>query len=144
MERKWEDLLITDETERVDIDAVCAMLAASYWAADRDRGTIEASVRGSLCLSAYADGRQVGFLRAVTDRATFAWICDVVVDEAHRGRSIGKRLMETALEHPAIRGTNMGLATRDAHTLYEKYGFVRREAMARTKNQTAVIGRSGL
>jgi len=52
--------------------------------------------------------------------------------------------METALEHPAIRDTNMGLATRDAHGLYEQYGFVRREAMARTKNQTAPIGRSGL
>ncbi|HZG75304.1 MAG TPA: GNAT family N-acetyltransferase [Paenibacillus sp.] len=144
MEWTWENLRITDETERVDLDAVCALLSTSYWAADRDRETIAASVRGSLCLSAFVGDRQVGFLRAVTDRATFAWICDVIVDEAYRGRRIGKRLMETALEHPAIRDTNMGLATRDAHGLYERYGFVRREAMARTKNQTALIGRSGL
>ncbi|WP_309118719.1 GNAT family N-acetyltransferase [Paenibacillus sp.] len=144
MEWTWGDLRITDETELVDLDKVCEMLAVSYWAADRDRRTVEASVRGSLCLSAFVGELQVGFLRAVTDRATFAWICDVVVDEAHRRGGIGKRLMETALSHPAIRDTNMGLATRDAHGLYERYGFVRREAMARTKNQTAPIGRSGL
>ncbi len=144
MEWTWGELRITDRTELVDVDKLCEMLATSYWGADRNRETIAASVRGSLCFSAYVGEAQVGFLRAVTDRATFAWICDVVVDEAYRGRGIGKRLMETALGHPDLRSTNMGLVTRDAHGLYERYGFVRREAMSRMKNQTAPIGRSGL
>jgi GNAT superfamily N-acetyltransferase len=136
MEWTWGDVRITDRTDLVDVDKLCEMLAASYWAADRDRETILASVRGSLCFSAYVGDIQVGFLRAVTDRATFAWICDVVVDDAYRGRGIGKRLMETALAHPELRGVNMGLATRDAHGLYEQYGFVRREAMARTNTRS--------
>jgi len=131
MEWTWDDLTITDDAARIDVDALCRWLASSYWAGDRSREKIEQSIAGSICLSAFAGGKQIGFLRAITDRATFAWICDVIVDEAHRGRAVGKRLVAAALEHPSLKDTNMGLGTRDAHGLYEQYGFVRREAMVR-------------
>ncbi|HZG85180.1 GNAT family N-acetyltransferase [Paenibacillus sp.] len=137
MEWTWDDLTITDEAERIDVDALCGWLAGSYWAAERSRATILRSIAGSVCLSAFAGGKQVGFLRAITDGATFSWICDVIVDEAHRGRGVGKRLVAAAVEHPTLKDTHMGLGTRDAHGLYEQYGFVRREAMVRRIGGTA-------
>jgi GNAT superfamily N-acetyltransferase len=134
---------MTDSVEKVDMDAVCEMLATSYWAAARPRETIETSLQSSVCLSVFHERKQVGFLRAVTDRATFTWICDVIVSEAYRGQGLGKWLMACAVEHPALQDTHMMLGTRDAHGLYEQYGFVRKDSMIRIKNQTAVIGRSG-
>jgi len=77
--------------------------------------------------------KQVGFARVVTDRATFAWLCDVFVDEAHRGRGLGKRLVESVVGHPDLEGLAIVLATRDAHGLYERFGFVRREMMRRPR-----------
>jgi GNAT superfamily N-acetyltransferase len=63
---------------------------------------------------------------------TFSWICDVIVDEAHRGQGVGKGLMAAVLEHPNVKSTTNLLGTRDAHGLYEKFGFVRREMMRRS------------
>jgi GNAT superfamily N-acetyltransferase len=67
---------------------------------------------------------QVGFARVVTDYSDFAWLCDVYVDEAHRGNGLGELLVQAAVEHPQLQGLRrLILATRDAHTLYEKFGF---------------------
>jgi predicted N-acetyltransferase YhbS len=79
-----------------------------------------------LCIGLYApDGGQVGFCRYVTDQATFAWLCDVFVDEAHRG-SLGRFMVQFAVDHPAVAGLRLQLlATRDAHTLYERFGYQR-------------------
>jgi GNAT superfamily N-acetyltransferase len=78
-------------------------------------------------------GRQVGFARIVTDRATFSWIADVVVDEAYRGRGLGTWLFSVVAAHPYCRDWLAMLGTKDAHALYEKFGFVRWEAMRRPK-----------
>ena len=73
---------------------------------------------------ALVGGRQVGFARVVTDQATFAWICDVFVDESVRGRGVGKRLMAAILADPRLQGLKrMMLATDDAHGLYAGFGF---------------------
>ncbi|MBA2254017.1 MAG: GNAT family N-acetyltransferase [Chloroflexi bacterium] len=67
---------------------------------------------------------QVGFVRVVTDRATFAWVCDVYVLPAHRGRALGKRMMAMLMAHPELQGLRRWmLATRDAHGLYAQFGF---------------------
>ncbi len=77
-----------------------------------------------MSFGAYVDGRQVGFARVVTDEATFAWICDVFVDESSRGRGVGKRLIAAIVDDPRLQGlTRMMLATRDAHGLYAGFGF---------------------
>jgi len=86
---------------------------------------IEKSVRHSLCFGLYWRGTQVGFGRVVTDWATFAWICDVIIDAAHRGGGLGKRFVEEIVTHSEIAGIRQLLATKDAHTLYEKFGFER-------------------
>ena len=74
---------------------------------------------------AYWRGAQVGFGRIVTDGVTIAWICDVVIDEAHRGAGLGKALVEAIVTHPEIAGLRQILATRDAHALYEQFGYER-------------------
>jgi GNAT superfamily N-acetyltransferase len=125
--------LVSTSAERVDLDFVCAALAGSYWAQHRPRHVIEASLRASICFGVYekAGGRQVGFARVVTDGATFSWLCDVVVDEGRRKRGLGKLLMSSVLGHPRLQGTMFLLGTRDAHGLYEKFGFARTEMMRR-------------
>jgi GNAT superfamily N-acetyltransferase len=116
---------ISDEPARLDLDAVERLLHSTYWAWERPRAVIEKSIARSVCLGAYWHGAQVGFGRIVTDGATFAWICDVVVDEAHRGTGLGKALAEAVITHPEIVDVRQVLATRDAHSLYERFGYER-------------------
>ena len=118
----------------MDLDAVHAMLAKSYWSARIRREVVERALANSLVVGAFAlDDRgartQVGVARAVTDFATFAWLCDVYVEEAHRGRGLSKRMIEMLFDSPELRTLRRWcLATRDAHGLYERYGFVPVEA----------------
>jgi GNAT superfamily N-acetyltransferase len=117
----------------MNLDAVCAMLQGTYWADDRSLEVIEKSLRHSTCLHLLHEGRQVGLIRGVTDHATFTWVCDVIVDEAHRGRGLGKWMVACFLEHPALQTISHHLCTKDAHALYESFGFQRIEAMRRSK-----------
>jgi len=98
----------------------------SYWAKGIPLPVFEKACANSLLAGAYAaDGSLAGMARVVTDRATFAWVCDVFVDEAHRGFGLGKRLVGFLKAHPDLQGLRrMHLATRDAHALYAQFGFV--------------------
>jgi GNAT superfamily N-acetyltransferase len=112
------DYELSTDKERLDLDRVESFLRASYWAPERPRETIERSIDGSLvCLGSYRrnDGVQVGFCRVVSDGATFGWVCDVFVDEAHRGRKLGEAMVEMLVGLPQLRGVRLVLATRDAH-----------------------------
>jgi GNAT superfamily N-acetyltransferase len=128
-----DDYLVSTDADMVDVDFVCRALAGSYWAQSRTREAIEASIRNSLCFGVYETPglRQVGFARVVTDGATFSWLCDVIVDGEHRKKGLGKRLVASVLGHPDVQGTTILLGTRDAHGLYEPFGFVRSEMMRR-------------
>lgn len=133
MTRESGDYVVSTANDRLDVGFICAALAGTYWARDRTRPVVEASLRASLCFGLYdrSTGSQVGFARVVTDGATFSWVCDVVIDEAHRGKGLGKLLMATIVGHPDLKDTLFMLGTRDAHGLYEKFGFVRSETMRR-------------
>ncbi|WP_026679037.1 GNAT family N-acetyltransferase [Fictibacillus gelatini] len=122
---------ISDRKELLELDKIHSWLQTSYWAAERTKETIEKSINGSLCFGIYSESGQVGFMRIVTDKATFSWICDVIIDPHHRGKGLGKWLMQYLVEHPDVSGTKMALGTRDAHGLYEQYGFERQETMRR-------------
>jgi GNAT superfamily N-acetyltransferase len=118
---------ISSDPARLDLDAIHAYLARSYWSPGIPRDTVARAVRNSLCFGVYerASGRQVGFTRVVTDHATFAYLCDVYVLEEHRGRGLSKAMMRAASAHPALTGARrVMLATRDAHGLYRQFGFV--------------------
>ncbi|HEX2222909.1 MAG TPA: GNAT family N-acetyltransferase [Thermoanaerobaculia bacterium] len=124
---------ISTDPARQDVDAVHAYLTRSYWAQGVPREVVAESMRHSLCFGLFdPDGAQVGFARVVTDRATFAYLCDVYVLEEHRGGGLGKWLVGTVVEHPDLRKVRRFLlATRDAHTLYEQYGFTPMQAPER-------------
>lgn len=117
-------LTISTDPARLDLDAITAMLSRAYWAQGRPREVIERSMQNSLVFGIYDGRRQIGLARIVGDYATFAWLCDVFVEDDYRGRGLGKWLMETVLAHPDLRGLRrILLATRDAHGLYARYGF---------------------
>ncbi len=117
--------VISDDPALVDLEVVYRWLSEeSYWARGRTRETVVRSIANSISLGAY-DGREiVGFARVVTDRSTFAWLCDVFVTPEHRNAGVGKALVATAVEHPDLAGiTRFVLATADAQDLYRQFGF---------------------
>ena len=115
---------ITDDIGRLDFAATTALLSGAYWGAGRTDEMHRRAFANSLCAIALVDGRQVGFARAITDRALFARISDVIVWPDHRGNGIGKALVEALLGHPELATVSTWLLnTADAHGLYERYGF---------------------
>ena len=123
-EAKREQFTISTDPARLDLDAICDFLSRAYWAKGRPRERIERSLANSLAFGMYEDNKQIGLARVVTDFATFAWLCDVFIDEAYRGRDLGKWLMESILSHPELQGLRRWLlATRDAQGLYKQFGW---------------------
>jgi len=123
-EVKRDTFTISTDPSRLDLDAICGFLARAYWASDRPRDRIERSLANSLAFGLYDGTKQIGLARVVTDYATFAWLCDVFIDEAYRGRDLGKWLMDSVLSHPDLQGLRRWLlATRDAQLLYSQFGF---------------------
>jgi ribosomal protein S18 acetylase RimI-like enzyme len=118
---------ISTDLGRLDFVAIHAYLTRSYWSPGIPLSTVERAARHSLCFGVYerVSGAQVGYTRVVTDHATFAYLCDVYVLEAHRGHGLAKRMMREVMAHPALTGARrIMLATRDAHGLYRQSGFV--------------------
>ncbi len=132
MEWRRDGYLLTDDPQCKDFAAICSLLQTTYWADDRSREMIEKSLRHSECLHLLHEGRQVGMIRGVTDQATFTWVCDVIVHPEHRGKGLGKWLVQCFLEHPRLKTISHHLCTKDAHGLYEEFGFQRIEAMRRS------------
>ncbi len=115
---------ITTDLARLDRDRLHTWLSGAYWSRGIPRPVLDRALENSICFGALLDGETVGFARVVTDRASFAWLCDVFVDEGSRGAGVGKRLMDAVIAHPDLQGLRtFMLATRDAHGLYERYGF---------------------
>jgi len=115
----------TDPT-RLDIALIhCYLAHDSYWALNIPLETVQRAIAHSLNFGLYApDGRQAGFARVVTDKATFAWLCDVFVLPEFRGRGLSKQLMQEVWDHPELQGLRRQLlATLDAHGLYRQFGF---------------------
>ena len=118
---------ISTDHARLDLRAIHAYLVRSYWSPEIPLEIVERAALNSLCFGVYetARGAQVGFTRVVTDYATFAYLCDVYVLEEHRGHGLSKWMMREVMAHPALaRARRAMLATRDAHRLYEQFGFV--------------------
>jgi len=124
MERQFDEFLISDDKTLIQPQRVFEMLQKSYWAAERSFDTIKKSIENSLCFGVYLEGEQVGFARCVTDYATIYWLADVIIDEKYRGMGLGKELVSAVHAHESIKNLSGILATRDAHALYERHGFV--------------------
>ena len=121
-----DGVTLTDDPARFDLASAHRWISTqSYWGQGIPLALFEKAVSNSLTVGAYAaDAQMAAMARVVTDRATFGWICDVFVDEAHRGAGLGKRLIGYLREHPDLQGfRRTHLATRDAHGLYAQFGF---------------------
>lgn len=107
MEWRKDGFLITDDTSEVQLDVVHRLLAATYWGDRRPKEIVERMIAESICFSLYSGPTQIGFGRAVTDRATFTWVADIVVEPEYRGSGLGQWIMECLVMHPAVKGTQM-------------------------------------
>lgn len=119
------EFTIDTDKDRLDVDSIQKFLAEdSYWAQERTPEQTRTAIANSICFGVYREDEQIGFARVVSDRATFAYIGDVFIISEFRGRGLGKWLMETIIAQPDLQGLRRWvLATRDAHSLYEKFGF---------------------
>ena len=119
------DVLISDDPKLLDRALIHRYLSEhSYWAKGIPVETVERSLAHSLCFGVYRGGRQVGFARAVTDSATFAWLADVFIVPEQRGHGLGKKLIAAVVAHPQLQGLRRFLlGTADAHGLYAQFGF---------------------
>ena len=115
---------VSTDASRLDLPAVHAFLLSTYWSPSIPLEVVERAVRNSVCVGAYAGASQVGFARAVTEKATFAYLADVFVLEAHRGKGLSKQMLRALFQLAELQGLRrVMLATRDAHGLYASFGF---------------------
>ena len=115
---------ISTDPRRIQLDIVYPWLRGSYWSPNIRREIVERAFANSVVAGAYEGGVQIGVARAATDRATFAWLCDVFVAESARGRGIARTLVKTLFEHPELQTLRRWLlGTRDAHEVYRPFGF---------------------
>jgi GNAT superfamily N-acetyltransferase len=118
------DWLVSLDAARIQLDVVHGWLRTCYWSPGIRRDIVERAFANSLVAGAYIDGGQIGVARVVTDRATFAWLCDVFVDESARGRGIATAMIAALIEEPSLQTLRRWcLATRDAHDVYRRFGF---------------------
>jgi GNAT superfamily N-acetyltransferase len=119
-----DDIVIDTDQARLDFPLIHDFLARTPWAAGIPAETLRRAIAGSLCFGVYRDGRQIGFARVVTDRATFAYLTDVFVTEEARNAGIGQFLVEAIQAHPELQGLRRWLlVTRSAQSLYRRCGF---------------------
>ena len=134
------EYVISTDRSRIDVAAVHAFLTRSYWSPGIPEDTVRRAIAGAICFGIYHGRAQVGFARVITDQATYAYLADVYVLEAHRGRGLARWLMEVIMSHPALQGLRrFALSTRDAHALYRQFGF---EVVANPERQMEIMRRS--
>lgn len=115
---------ISTNPASLDPGAIQTYFSHSYWAQDISLETVQRALHNSLCFGLYHRDAQVGLARVISDYATFAYLCDVYVLEAHRGKGIGKWLIGSVMMHPQLQNLRrFSLATRDAHDFYRQFGF---------------------
>lgn len=138
---EWQngEFIISTDHERLQIDRIHQFLSEeSYWARERSREQTVTAIKNSLPFGVYKGENQIGFARVVTDYATFAYLGDVYILEEFRGLGLSKRLMEVIVSHPELQDFRRWiLATKDAHTLYEKFGFAALRFPERWMEKTA-------
>ena len=118
------EAFISSDPSLLDLTVVHEFLTTSYWAKGISRETVKLSLENSLCFGVYVMNAQVGFARLITDRATFAYLADVFILPEYRQRGLAKMLIKEIINHSDLQGIRRWiLATRDAHSLYRKFGF---------------------
>lgn len=124
IEWKKESYQISTDQAKLDVAAIHTFLSQAYWSEQIPRATVERALKHSLCFGLFDGHAQIGLARVVSDYTTFAYLCDVYVLPSHEERGLGTWLIECVMAHPDLQGLRrFNLVTRDAHTLYAKFGF---------------------
>ena len=124
---------VTTDNEKLDFDSIHKWITNSYWANGRTKEAMKKVMDNSLNFGLFHNDKQVGFARVITDYHTFAYLCDVIIDEDYRGRGLGKLLMKEVLEYPPLITMKRWLLfTKDAHGLYGQFGFSKDDMPERT------------
>ena len=119
-----DDFIISDDKSKLDIKLIHNFLTNSYWAKGRTLNEVKRSIENSICFGIFSADKQVGFARVLTDFVVFAYLMDVFIIEEYRGKGLSKKLLQKIFSHERFKGIKKWmLATDDAHTLYEKFGF---------------------
>ena len=135
-EYQKNDYLISTDKTKLDVELIHSFLKDSYWAREIPFEIVKKSVDNSYCFGVYKNDVQIGFARIVSDFATFAYLADVFILEEYRGKGLSKWLMECIMQDPNLQNLRtFSLATWDAHSLYEKYGF---KAIERPERQMSI------
>lgn len=124
---EWKngDCLISSNKSKIDLNVIHAFLSHSYWAENIPIEVVRKSISNSLCFGMYRNQVMIGFARVISDFATFAYLADVFIVPQERGRGLASWMMEVILEHQELQGLRRFiLATKDAHNLYSRFGFV--------------------
>lgn len=119
------EYFISKDKALLQTETIHQFLSRSYWANRRTLAQVQASIENSICYGVYHGTRQIGFARIITDWATMYYLCDVFIDEEYRGQGIGRRLVDLIVQSEELDGLTGVLGMKDAHGLYESFGFVR-------------------
>ncbi len=116
--------LISSDRARLDLNTTLCLLHSTHWGKTMSLHILERAVANSVCFGVYTDNRQIGFGRVISDRATYAYLTDFVIEESYRGQGLGKWLVECVLSHPDFQHLRRtALVTMSAQRLYEPFGF---------------------
>lgn len=121
-----ENYHFSKDKSKLQIENIKNLMKQTYWASDRAEEIIVKAIQNSLCYGVFDNfNNQIGFARVITDYATTYYLCDVIIDKKHRGKGLGKSLIEVITNDEALKNLHGQLLTMDAHGLYEQYGFER-------------------
>ena len=124
LEYQRDQFSVSADPSKLDIEAIYDFLTHCYWSEVIPKETVERAIEHSLCFGLFDEVKQIGFARVISDRTTYAYLCDVYVLELYRGKGLGTWLMSCVMKHPDLQGLRrFTLLTRDAHGLYQKFGF---------------------
>ena len=127
------DVIISDDKSKFPVEKAIELLHTTYWAENRDSEVIRKSIDNSIVFGVYKDDSLIGMARVITDFATTFYIADVIIDEKYRGNGLGKKLVSTIITDERFSSLFGILVTRDAHGLYEHFGFKRDTERAMTR-----------
>ena len=135
MEMLFKEYTISDDKSLIQAERVYELLSTTYWAEHRSKDIIKKTIENSVCFGVYKDGVQVGYARCITDYGALYYLADVIVGEEHRGIGLGKALIKFITEHEIFAPLYGVLNTKDAHGLYEQFGFQKDQESAMKKKR---------
>lgn len=131
MQWQKDNFVVSDDLKLLDEKFFIDSLHTTYWAEKRQDSVMVKSIANSTVFSLFSNARQIGFVRVISDFATYSYICDFFILQEFRHLGLGSWLMECIFKHPVADVAMITLATNDAHNFYRKFGFTQNANIAK-------------